>query len=402
MTERLYYTDSYTVRFDARVHEHLTQDNRPAVILDRTFFYPTSGGQPHDTGLLNNIPVMDVTTRESDGAVLHILAEALLEDNVQAQVDWARRFDHMQHHTGQHILTQAFVQVADARTVGFHLSGESVTIDLDKITLTEAEVDEAEDLANRLVWENRAVTARLRAADDVDDVRIRRLPKHLLTEGLRVIDIEGFDVTACGGTHVARTGEIGLIKVLRLEKRGGKTRVEFRCGARALAEFREKLDAATRVAAALDCRVNEAPVMLNKLRDDYRAQAAALKNATVQVTEYEATALLAQATVRGGGLRVVARSFWGRDSSEVKLLASKLTAEPDTMALLGCSGEKAMLFFARSTNVDADMGALLRTTLAELGGRGGGQPAFAQGGGVVVSQDDLQAALDRAVAALGR
>jgi alanyl-tRNA synthetase len=400
MTERLYYTDSYTVRFDAHVREHLTIDDHPTVVLDRSYFYPTSGGQPHDTGLLNNIPVTDVTTRESDGALLHILADALLEDSVHAQVDWARRFDHMQHHTGQHILTQSFVQVAAARTVGFHLSAESVTIDLDTNALTKAEVDEAEDLANRIVWENRTVTARLHAADDVEDVRIRKLPKHLLTEGLRVIDIEGFDVTACGGTHVARTGEIGLIKVLRLEKRGGKTRVEFRCGARALGEFREKLDVAAQMAAALDCRVTEAPLMLNKLRDDYRAQTAALKAVTGQLIEYEAAALATQATLRGG-LRVVAQAFWGRDSVEVKLLAGRLVAEPGTIALVGCSGDKAMLFFARSADVDADMGALLKVTLAELGGRGGGQAAFAQGGGVLVSQDDLQAALDRAAAAFG-
>lgn len=400
MTERLYYTDSYTAHFDARVLERLTANDCPAVILDRTYFYPASGGQPHDTGILNTIPVIDVTARESDGAVLHILTEPLREEHVQAQIDWARRFDHMQHHTGQHILTQAFVQAASAHTVGFHLSGESVTIDLDRGALTNAEVDAAEDLANRIVWENRVVTARLREADDVEDVRIRKLPRHLLTEGLRVIDIDGFDVTACGGTHVARTGEIGLIKVLRLEKRGGKTRVEFRCGARALAEFREKLDAASRVAAALDCRVNEAPVMLNKLRDDYRALSAALKTATGQLIEYEAVALASQAVMRGR-LRVVARSFWGRDSAEVRLLAGRLAANPDTVALLGCSGEKAMLFFARSANVDADMGALLKAALTELGGRGGGQPAFAQGGGVAVSQDDLQAALDRAAAGFG-
>lgn len=400
MTERLYYTDSYTAHFDARVLERLTANDRPAVILDRTCFYPASGGQPHDTGILNNIPVIDVTARESDGAVLHILAEPLREEHVHAQIDWARRFDHMQHHTGQHILTQAFVQAASAHTVGFHLSGQSVTIDLDRGDLTNAEVDAAEDLANRIVWENRVVTARLREADDVEDVRIRKLPRHLLTEGLRVIDIDGFDVTACGGTHVARTGEIGLIKVLRLEKRGGKTRVEFRCGARALAEFREKLDAASRVAAALDCRVNEAPLMLNKLRDDYRALSTALKAATGQLIEYEAVALASQAVMRGR-LRVVARSFWGRDSAEVRLLAGRLAANPDTVALLGCSGEKAMLFFARSANVDADMGALLKATLTELGGRGGGQPAFAQGGGVAVSQDALQAALDRAAAGFG-
>lgn len=400
MTERLYYTDSYTTTFTAQVTERLHIADHPAVILDQTYFYPTSGGQPNDTGTLNGIPVLDVAVREEDAAILHILAAELSDNSLSGLVDWARRFDHMQHHTGQHILTQAFVQIADAKTVGFHLSMDSVTIDLDASSLSDEQIDAAEDLANQIIWENRPVTARLRDMDDQEGVRIRRLPKHLLTDGLRVIDINGFDVTACGGTHVAHTGEIGIIKVLKLEKRGGKIRVEFHCGKRALLDLREKNRVAQRLAADLDCRIPEAPAMLTRLRDDYRAQTAALKAASNQLIDYEAAELLANTPLRADGIKIITAAFDGRDAGELKLLAGRLVAQPSVIALLGTAGEKSMLFFARSENLSQDMGALLKNTLTGLGGRGGGQPHFAQGGGIMLSHNQLLQALEAVVNAL--
>jgi len=400
MTERLYYTDSYTTTFTAQVTERLHIADHPAVILDQTYFYPTSGGQPNDTGTLNSIPVLDVVVREDDAAILHILAAELPDDQVSGVVDWARRFDHMQHHTGQHILTQAFVQIANAKTVGFHLSPDSVTIDLDANNLSDEQIDAAENLANQIIWENRSVTARLRDMDDQEGVRIRRLPKHLLTDGLRVIDIEGFDVTACGGTHVAHTGEIGIIKVLKLEKRGGKIRVEFRGGKRALLDLREKNRVAQRLAADLDCRISEAPAMLTRLRDDYRAQTAALKAAANQLVDYEAAELLATTPLRADGIKIITAAFDGRDAGELKLLAGRLVMQPNVIALLGTAGEKSMLFFARSENLPQDMGALLKNTLGTLGGRGGGQAHFAQGGGIILSRDQLSQALEAVVKAL--
>jgi len=400
MTERLYYTDSYTTTFTAQVIERLHIADHPAVILDQTYFYPTSGGQPNDTGTLNGIPVLDVAVREEDAAILHILAAELSDNSVSGLVDWARRFDHMQHHTGQHILTQAFVQIADAKTIGFHLSMDSVTIDLDASSLSDEQIDAAEDLANQIIWENRPVTARLRDMDDQEGVRIRRLPKHLLTDGLRVIDIDGFDVTACGGTHVAHTGEIGIIKVLKLEKRGGKIRVEFRCGKRALLDLREKNRVAQRLAADLDCRVPEAPAMLTRLRDDYRAQTAALKAASNQLIDYEAAELLANTPLRADGIKIITAAFDGRDAGELKLLAGRLVTQPDVIALLGTAGEKSMLFFARSENLPQDMGALLKNMLGAMGGRGGGQPHFAQGGGIMLSHNQLLQALEAVVNAL--
>lgn len=396
MTERRYYEDSYTTQFNAQIVERLEHDGKPAVILDQTYFYPTSGGQPNDTGTINGVAVVDVIARDEDGAVLHILAQVVEDDAVSAQVDWARRFDLMQHHTGQHILSQAFVQTANAKTVGFHLSPESITIDLDVTGLSDEQIDTAEMLSNQIIWENRAVTASLHDMDDQDGVRMRKLPKHILTEGLRVVEVAGFDVTACGGTHVAHTGEIGMIKVLKLEKRGGKTRVEFRCGARALTDLREKNRVANRIAADLDCRVAEAPTLLAKLRDDYKTMAGTLKAAQSQLIEYEAAKLLSETAPSANGIRLITAAFKGRDASELKLLASTLVMTDNVIVLLGTAGDKAMLTFARSQNTPQDVGKLLKETLTAVGGRGGGQPHFAQGGGMALDLANLQKALKTA------
>src|SRR5688572_28549137 len=199
MTQRLYYDDSYTIEFTARVIERTKHDDHPAVVLDRTYFYPTGGGQPNDTGVLGGVEVLDVFTREDDHAVMHVLAEDVMGEIVTCKLDWQRRFDHMQQHTGQHLLTQCFVETADAKTIGFHLSPNRITIDLDAAGLSAQAVDTAEDLANRIVQENRAVTARVVEPQEAANlgVRIRRIPGHLATGGLRVVEITDFDLTAC-------------------------------------------------------------------------------------------------------------------------------------------------------------------------------------------------------------
>jgi alanyl-tRNA synthetase len=385
---RLYYDDAYTAEFAARVVERLKIEDRPAVILDRTYFYPTSGGQPNDTGTINGVTVVDVTTRKEDAAVVHWLAGEVTGDEVTGVVDWARRFDHMQHHTGQHILSQAFVQVASASTVGFHLSGESVTIDLDRSGLSDAQVNVVEDLANQIVFADRPVTARLVKADETEGVRMRKLPEHLLTDGLRVIDIDGFDVTACGGTHVARTGEIGIIKVLKLEKRGDKLRVEFRCGGRALRDYREKNAIANQLSADLTCALSDLPQAVGRLQEDFKAAQRALKAATNTLLDYEAERLL-QLADTDHQMRLVAQDFPDRDFNEVRGLATRLAQNERTVALLAASGAKAQLVFARSADLPWDMNALLKQILPLIGG----QPPMAQGGGSPAGSEQVKTAL---------
>ncbi len=396
---RLYYDDAYTLEFSARVTERLTVDGHPALILDQTYFYPSSGGQPNDLGTISGVPVIDVTARQADGEVVHVLDGEVEAETVAGMVDRARRIDHMQHHTGQHILSQAFVQVAGASTVGFHLSAESVTIDLDRVNLSDEQVAAVEDLANEVVLADRPVTARIVQPDDAEGVRIRKLPEHLLTGGLRVIDVDGFDVTACGGTHVARTGEIGLIKVVRLEKRGDKTRVEFRCGGRALRDYREKNAIVNQLTADFTCSMAEITGATARLQEDAKAAQRSLKSATGTLLDYEAARLSAEAPEQKG-MRIVKANFPDRDFGDVRGLASRITQEPGRVALLSVSGAKAQMVFARSADLTADMNGLLKRVLPLLsGGRGGGQGQMAQGGG---SGDAVQIglALDEAERAL--
>lgn len=394
-SERLYYNDAYTTQFKAHVSERTTHNGKPAVILDRTYFYPTGGGQPHDLGRIGDAAVIDVVSREGDKAVLHVLDAEIGADEVDCSIDWARRFDFMQHHTGQHILTQAFVQTTNAQTVGFHLSLDTVTIDLDKTGLSDAQIAAAEDEANRIVFENHPVTATVIDPNNMDGVRARRIPEKLLTGGLRIIDIDGYDVTACGGTHVRATGEIGMIKVVKVEKRGDKTRVEFKCGGRALRDYRLKTDAMTRIGAALTVGTADTADAVLRLQDDFKNMGRALKAASAQLIEVEADKLILQ-TVPLNGLRIVRQVYTERDAGDLKLLASRLTAHDSVIALLGLAGDKSLLVFARSANLTHDMNAALKAALAHFGGRGGGQPNMAQGGGVPASLETIIASMESA------
>ncbi|MBN1202714.1 MAG: alanyl-tRNA editing protein [Anaerolineae bacterium] len=396
-TTRLYYADSYTTTFDAHLIERATYGNAPAVVLDRTYFYPTSGGQPHDTGALNDVPVVDVVIRPDDGAVLHVVAGEVSGETVSGQIDWTRRFDHMRHHTGQHILSQAFVRLARAETVGFHLSPDSVTIDLSR-AVKPATIDAAEDLANQVVAENRPVRAWFPTADELSSLQLRKVPE--VDGKLRIVAINDFDVTACGGTHVAHTGEVGVIKVLRVDRRGDTVRVEFRCGARALLDYRQKNALMNQLAAELTTGIEDIPAALQRLRDENKALRRDLRALQSTMIEYEAGSLW-QAADRAGGYALIAQVFEHDDAGRVRQLVQDLIARPGTIAVCGIAGEKAQFIAARSDDLPHDMVAVLKRGLAVWGvDRGGGRPSFAQGGGAAATPDDVRAALAAAIEAI--
>jgi alanyl-tRNA synthetase len=213
------------------------------------------------------------------------------------------------------------------------------------------------------------------------------------------VEIEGFDTTACGGTHVARTGEIGLLKIIKLEKRGDKTRLEFRCGGRALADYGDKHQVISALATEMNCRFPEVPEIVTKLRAELKTAQTALKELREQLVEYEAVKLLAEAP-RSNGCALITASFDGRDAGELKLLASRLTENENVVVLIGTAGEKAQLIFARSADLAFNMGALLKEAVGKLGGRGGGQPAFAQGGGVTATLEQIKSVIEAAAANL--
>jgi alanyl-tRNA synthetase len=386
MTHRLYYDDAYLRHFSSQVRESLTWEDRPAVVLNHTAFYPTGGGQPHDTGWLAGIPVIDVIEREADGAVVHVLAQPLVAepgtvvDEVEGEVDWGRRFDLMQQHTGQHVLSAAFVERLEANTVGFHLSDEYATIDLDRASLSIEELADVEKLANRVVFDNRPVVARFVPDEEVPLLPLR---KPLAHEGpVRIVQVEGFDHSACGGTHVRATGELGLVKIVRSEGRGSETRVEFLCGWRALADYGAKNQLLMDLAREFTVGHREVGELVHRLAEEAREARRELRTTRDRWLDAQAAALWhGAATV--AGVRVVRGNLPGWAPDDLKHLAQRLVENPPVVALLvagGEQGENGYFCFACSEEVALHMGRLVRQVAEASGGRGGGRPNFAQGG----------------------
>jgi alanyl-tRNA synthetase len=391
---RLYYDDPYLTRFSAVVREVLEWEGQPAVTLDRTAFYPTGGGQPSDRGTLDGIAVVDVVEREQDGAVVHLLAAPLGRESaapagggleIEGQVDWLRRQDLMQQHTGQHLLSAAFVRVLRANTVGFHLSEEYATVDLDRAPMSAEVLAQVEALANQIIFENHPVRSRFVADDEVTGLPLRKPVKH---EGpVRVVEVLGsagpFDCSACGGTHVRATGEIGLLKITRSEKRAGETRVEFLCGRRALSDYAAKNSLLMALAQEFSASVWEVPGLVHRQSAEIREVRSELKAARDALLDAEADSLWHGAD-RLGEVRVVQAHLSGRSAEELKRLAQRLIGNPKTVALLASGHtveEKGAFVFARSADLDLNMGSLVRQACEAIGGRGGGRPEFAQGGG---------------------
>ncbi len=409
MTDRLYYADSYTRSFTARIVDRLEVEGRPAIALDRTCFYPTSGGQPCDAGQIDGVPVVDVRVQPGDGAILHVLGGEVSGDEVRGEIDWARRFDHMQQHTGQHILSQAFLRQAEAETVSFHLSENSVTIDLDARSLPSAAVDQAEEIANQVVVQDAVVRAWFPSAGELAAIPLRRAPEGLLPGALRVVAIGDFDYNACGGTHVAHTGEIGLIKIIKVEtfrrnisgRPSEQLRVEFCCGWRALADYRRKNETVNRLAAEFTCGPDELPQAVSRLQSEARDARRALQTVRETLLDHEAALLIHEARTENGW-RIVRRAWEARDPADLRALASRLTALPDMVALLGSAGPKSQVVLARAQQLAPDMRQALQGALAALGsGRGGGNAAMAQGGGPPAELAQVEHALAAAEQALG-
>ena len=391
MTEHLYYTDAYTTEFDATVVAVTMLDGKPAVELDRTYFYPTSGGQPNDTGRLADIAVVDVVAQ--DGAILHVLEGAVARqpgDPAHGVIDWPRRFDHMQQHSGQHLLSQVFYRAFGFETVSVHFGAEESTLDLDAATITPEQLAAAEAQANDLVYASLPITAYFVDESNIATVPLRRPPK--VTGQIRIVEIAAFDYSACGGTHVRTTAELGPVKLLRQERRRGQTRITFLCGKRAVADYARKHSLLTEIAAIFSTDVGQTPALVARSQEQVKELQYRVDELTAAQLAQTAVALVADAPLIGA-TRVVAHLLTDQAADATKTLANQLQAQGATVALLASSqGDKATVIFARSDDAPGHMGNLLRAALKAFGGGGGGRPEFAQGGGVAVS--DLPALLD--------
>ena len=383
MTERLYYSEPYRQTFDATVVAAEQADGRLHVTLDQTAFYPTSGGQPFDTGTLGGAAVTDVIDRE-DGTIVHVVSGTLKPGEVvNGAIDWARRFDHMQQHTGQHVLSAAFDRLFGVRTESFHMGELSSTIDLAR-EVTPGEIARAEADANRVVWEDRPVTIRFATAEEAASLGMRK--ESLRTGTLRLIDVKDYDLSACGGTHVERTGATGIIAVGGWEKFRGGSRVEFLCGDRALQRFRLWRDSL----AAMQKRLSVPPVdmaaSIERMQEDAKALQRTIRGFQEKAAVHEAQALLA----RG---RLIVEAIDGWDAQGLKAIAAAATAaQPQAVVVLFTTAAPAQVVVARGTGAGVDASAVLKQLAAKFGGKGGGKPDLAQGGGLNAGSADLVSA----------
>ncbi|HEV2348393.1 MAG TPA: DHHA1 domain-containing protein [Terriglobia bacterium] len=382
-TRRLYYTDSYLREFEARVLKSEPGPKGFRVYLDRTAFYPESGGQPMDFGTLGGIPVVALT--EEEDAVVHELERPPERDTVQGKIDWPRRFDHMQQHTGQHVLSAAFEKTGHSKTVSFHLGAEASSIDLDSDRLGRRQIEEGEDLANQIVFENREVKIFFRSAAEA---RLLDMRKPALREGdVRLVEVFDFDLSACGGTHVSRTGAVGLIAVRKVERMKALTRVEFVCGGRALAASRRDYQILSEASKLLSASSAQLPALVAKQMEEVRATHRAREKWAERMAKIYAGELW-QAATEKNGLRIIRRVFDEDEHQEGKEVAHKIAARPSAIALIGVKGKAAFLYFSQTPGGAADMGAILKQTMAKFGGKGGGARDFAQGGGMDASRLD--------------
>ncbi len=388
-TKKLYWHEPYRAEFEAKILDKCVFQEHPSVELDVTCFYPTSGGQPHDTGSLNGVSVVNVV--EEKGRIWHLLAAPLEgSDAVRGRIAWARRFDHMQQHSGQHVLSRAFEESLDAATVSFHLGDEESTIDVDVSDLPEDQAVRVERLANTVVLDNRRVVTQQVTDKAVRKLSLRKEPQ---VEGpIRVVDIEGFDQCACGGTHVARTGEIGPIHIVGLQNQRGNTRVQFLCGWRALADYARKDRLVRRLGLNLSVGVDDLEDAVGRLVEAEKEARRAAEEMRTKWLDALWPKLLQEAK-EVLGRKVVQRALAGHSADEMRYLAHQMTRE-GAIVLFGVSDPSPQICFACPQDEALNMGQILRQAAEPFGGRGGGQPYFAQGGGVAAQ--DLPALLERA------
>ncbi len=392
MPERLYYSDPSCLEFDATVTTASRLDGRPAVALDTSAFYPTSGGQPFDTGSLGEARVLDVVESD-DGVVWHVIdREIAAGSRVHGSIDRDRRFDHMQQHTGQHLLSAAFDRLHGARTVGFHLGAAVSTVDL-SLDLPAEAIAAAEAEANRVVWEDRPVAIRFASAEEAATLPLRKEPDRAGV--LRLIDVEGYDLSACGGTHVARTGAIGLVAVLSAERLRGGTRLEFVCGGRALRALRLYRVAVAGCIRSVSVAPAELPAAIERLQAESKDQRKLTRDLQDRLAVFEARELAASAEEVGGARQVV-RALDGKSQNELKTMAQAICESPGVRVALFSTAAPYVAVVARSKDGKADCAAVVKALVAAFGGRGGGRPEMAQCGGLA---GDLPQVLAAATAA---
>lgn len=375
-TERLYYNNPYLKEFRANILEVLPYEGKYGIILDKTAFYPEGGGQPCDTGYLNDASISEVI--EKDGKLLHIVDTLIEEKEVRGLVNWERRFDLMQQHTGQHILSACFEKLLNGSTDSFHLGKDIVSIEINISDFTADDADHLENMANDIIYSNLPVAARIVDDEELKRLPLRKMPK--VTENIRIVEVKDFDYSPCGGTHVSTTGEVGMIKIKSWEKCKGGFRFTFVCGGRALKDYSFQNSVIRALGEKLSARDIDIVESVNKLINDCKQYEKQLAAVTQELIKYEAEGIIKECP-EISGIRLVNRVLDGRSINEAKLLAQHLTQVPNTIVLLACRNENIQVIFTRSENLTIDMNSIFKAVLPIIKGKGGGNARTAQGGG---------------------
>jgi alanyl-tRNA synthetase len=392
MTERLYYEDCYLRAFDAHVRACEQREAGYAVLLDRSAFYPTSGGQPFDTGTLGAARVTDVSVDDA-GEVWHMVdAPFTAGESVHGEIDWARRFDHMQQHAGEHLLANAAQRILSGHTIGLHLGAEVSTIDMTlpggKTHASDAEIRALEDDVNNFIQRDVPIRCWFPDPEELKALPLRKPPA--VDEHIRIVQIGAHEFCACGGTHPASAGQIGLFKIVDARSSRGKLRIAFVCGKRAYDLLRTHYDLATAIASLLSTSVGNIPNMVFSILEQQKITERALSEAQKKLLFAEIPAMRARGADADGRYTVIAERIEG-DASAARELAAALAAENGVIALIGAAaGEQYVYVAARAGDVKANMGAILSQAAKESGGKGGGRLDFAQGGGPAEMLDRMR------------
>lgn len=387
-TRRLYYEDAYLMEFEAEVVERREHEGQAAVIIDRTAFYPESGGQPWDKGTLNGVEVVKVLGL--DGTILHVLKSEIPGPAVRGRVDWPTRFDHMQQHTGQHVLSQAFFETLKGETLSFHLGPDVSTLEIGLGAVSDADWARIEDRANAVVWEDLEVKTYFVPEERIGEVPLRRPPKK---QGLlRVVEVAGFDYSACGGTHCRRTGEIGTIKLTGVEKIRGNLRFEFLCGGRALRDYRGKDRTVRKLAEAFSCSDADVAGQVEKLAADHKTLKKRARRLEERLAAFEAGEI-----IRAAAGPLIAGVLEDKTPEEARFLALNIVKSGEFAVAYGVLGEnQGHLIVARSDSLQADLRKIVPVVGAVVPVKGGGGPSLVEL--VTVEKVRLQEAVDAAVA----
>jgi alanyl-tRNA synthetase len=384
MEEKLYYHDAYIKEFSAElITQKEEESGRIYAILSQTAFYPTGGGQPFDTGFLNGVEVVDV--EEVDGEIRHYIKEKLAEGNpVEGAIEWDRRFDHMQQHAGQHILSASFEDLYGYKTVSFHLGKDTLTIDLDTENLSADEAAKVEDLANQVILESRPIVTKW---VDEEELKQYRLRKELsVSNNIRLVIIPDFDYNGCGGTHPNSTAEIGSLKILGWERQKKMVRVEFVCGKRVLNKLGQKHEVIKELTALLNAPEQDMSSSVNRLLAQKKELEKTIEEMKDQLLKFEANEI-----IESGKNDLVSRVFQNRSIQELQKLARLLvsTAEDKVFLLASENEEKLQFVFAKGKKIEGDLKGLSQRALSIIDGKGGGNDTLVQGGGKWMSGEEF-------------